>query len=406
MRQILQPEVPRYQNVGASVGGTPLGPFLPGGTWVGPEKEAHMELSRRMSWALAALAAAIAWGPPTAFGQGRSNGGMARTPAQNGIIEGEALVPGAVANGGSVSSQPMSGYGTGWGGGAHLFWSAGATGAVLDVTVDVGAPAEYAVELYFTKAPDYGQVAVEIGGQPSPVMFDGYAPRVMAPRPTQAGRFALQAGSQTFAFKIVGKNPSSAGFRMGLDQIRLYPVGVIGGTAAVSQTAVQPPQTAAPTGPKIPAAGKKGPGGGGPSASDQQETPKQPGESCDSTCVGDVATVYRRADDGGCQAWFRFPCSPYGCDATLGLCHDHCVTDGYCAQGAGCDTVTSRCTSEGARCAGPFTVRMPDGADESCVPYKCVAGTCRTVCTNPYDCAPGYTCNIAAGTCVPSPQKK
>lgn len=166
--------------------------------------------------------------------QGGATGPAAATPpaaAQSAAkavnIEAELLTaPGKFqVNGGKVVMQPMTSFGSGWSGSRQLFWSGGATGAVLDLLVDIPASGTYAVELYLTRAPDYANLKIEVDGKPSPANFVGYAAKVTAPVPTQAGKFSLQAGQRRIAFMIVGKQQQSTNYFVGIDRIRLYPVG-------------------------------------------------------------------------------------------------------------------------------------------------------------------------------------
>jgi hypothetical protein len=144
-------------------------------------------------------------------------------------FEGEALVKSGAfqINGGQARVQQMVGFGSGWSGGEQLFWSEGAPGAVLDLVVNVPAASKYAVEIYMTRAPDFGQIKFEIDGQASIVPFDGMAPQVMPSGPVQLGSFPLQAGSRRVSLMIIGKYAQSAGYFVGIDKLRLYPAGPI-----------------------------------------------------------------------------------------------------------------------------------------------------------------------------------
>ena len=130
-------------------------------------------------------------------------------PATMFTVEGEDLVKAGKiqTNAGKVVVQPMAGFGPGWSGGAQLFWSGGAVGATLDLTIDVPASATYAVELYMTRAPDYADFIMEINGKPSALKFSAYTQSVMAPNPMQVGNFPLQAGLRKLSLLIVGKYP-------------------------------------------------------------------------------------------------------------------------------------------------------------------------------------------------------
>lgn len=142
-------------------------------------------------------------------------------------VEAEQLVQAgkASANGGKVVVQPMAGFGQGWSQNAQLFWSGGAVGAVLDLTIDVPAASAYAVEVYLTRAPDYADLKIEIDGKPSPVTFSGFAPAVMAPNPMQAGKFSIQPGARKVSFMISGKYQQATNYFVGIDRIVFYPAG-------------------------------------------------------------------------------------------------------------------------------------------------------------------------------------
>ncbi|HEX9181315.1 MAG TPA: hypothetical protein VF859_13020 [Burkholderiales bacterium] len=142
-------------------------------------------------------------------------------------IEAEALVKAGKAsvNSGGVTVQAMAGFGSGWSGNAQLFWTGGKVGAVLDLVIDVPAPGTYGVELYLTRAPDYGDVKIEVDGKPVAALFNGYAAKVSPGGPLMVGRFPLQPGPRKVSFMIVGKDRQSTGYFAGIDQVKLYPVG-------------------------------------------------------------------------------------------------------------------------------------------------------------------------------------
>lgn len=144
-------------------------------------------------------------------------------------IEAESLVAsGAIeVSGGQAVAQPMTGFGDGWSGGAQLFWTGGTVGAVLDILIDVPAASKYAVEIYMTRAPDYGRLQLEVDGKASSVPFDGIAPQVFPSGPIQVGTFPLQAGNRRVSLMITGKHPQSTGYYVGIDKVRLYPAGPI-----------------------------------------------------------------------------------------------------------------------------------------------------------------------------------
>jgi hypothetical protein len=114
---------------------------------------------------------------------------------------------------------------------------------------------------------------------------------------------------------------------------------------------------------------------------------------CDSTCVNSVTVVRQwSASAGACVTWFAYPCEPYDCDDDGRTCRTSCVSDVDCSQGALCDTATGRCTTGPTVCSDAFTVEQANGAQQSCAPYRCVAGTCMEHFDGIGGCAPGFQC--------------
>ena len=142
------------------------------------------------------------------------------------VYEGENLATSgkATVSGGSVTAQTMSGFGTSWSGNAQLFWGGGQPGAVLDLSLDVASAGEYRIELHMTKAPDYGQLKIQVDGKTTAVTFDGYAPSVMPSGPINIGEFNLTAGGHKLNLLITGKHQSSTGFLVGIDLVLLTPM--------------------------------------------------------------------------------------------------------------------------------------------------------------------------------------
>lgn len=138
-------------------------------------------------------------------------------------FEGETLARSGkyLVNAGKVQVQPMAGFGKGWSGDAQLFWSGGATGAVLDLLLDVRESGRYRVELHLTRAPDYARLKAEVEGQASAVSPDPWSASVLPPAPWQLGTFTLRSGTRKLSLMIVGKHPQSTGYYVGIDRVRL-----------------------------------------------------------------------------------------------------------------------------------------------------------------------------------------
>lgn len=60
---------------------------------------------------------------------------------------------------------------------------------------------------------------------PSSASFDGYSATLSRGTNTNFGTISLAAGNHTIQFKVNGKNASSSGYRLGIDQISLTPSG-------------------------------------------------------------------------------------------------------------------------------------------------------------------------------------
>ncbi len=118
-------------------------------------------------------------------------------------------------------------------------------------------------------------------------------------------------------------------------------------------------------------------------------------------CVGSVFEPWTCDGQGSCVKGTSQDCGSYACDATANACKTTCSGDGDCATGSKCNTSTGQCAQQGTTCKDPYTVKQANGQEQSCEPYKCVAGACQQQCTTDDDCAPGNGCN-ASNACVPS----
>ena len=127
--------------------------------------------------------------------------------------------------GGQTVSQDMSGFGRGWSGNTQLFWLGGAVGATLDLLINVPVDGSWSVEIALTQAPDYGELAFEVDGQPVRQHFDGYAQQVAGPVTVALGAFTLTRGLHPISLKIVGRNPAASGWLAGVDRVVVKPAG-------------------------------------------------------------------------------------------------------------------------------------------------------------------------------------
>jgi len=142
--------------------------------------------------------------------------------------EGESLTVAAKASEGSVVIQQMAGFGTAWSKNAQALWSPTKPGATLGFPLLIGTTKDalYAFTFAYTKAPDYGLVQLMVNGAAVGAPFDGYAPTVTHSGLVTLGNAILKKGPawNQIEFKVVGKNPKSAGFLVGVDLMNMAPV--------------------------------------------------------------------------------------------------------------------------------------------------------------------------------------
>jgi hypothetical protein len=140
--------------------------------------------------------------------------------------QGESLVSSQFAQvrKGRVLVQDMRGFGGGWGGNAQLFFAAEDTGSRLVLQIPAPGSARYAVDLYLTRAPDYGQLRLELEHGKGAVVFDGYSPRVEPAGKLRLGEAAADEGALVLDIRVTGRHRKSTGYVAGIDRIALVPV--------------------------------------------------------------------------------------------------------------------------------------------------------------------------------------
>jgi hypothetical protein len=137
--------------------------------------------------------------------------------------------------------QDMARYGAQqWGNGMQLFCSAKLDG-ILRFDMPVNLPGNYALDLYATKAPDYGQIQVLLDGNPFGKVIDLYAASVMPSGRIPVGIAKLENGTHLFDFRVVGKNATANNYNFGLDSYTLN-----------ATTSSPPPVTLPPPNPAYP----------------------------------------------------------------------------------------------------------------------------------------------------------
>jgi hypothetical protein len=123
--------------------------------------------------------------------------------------------------------QPMSYWtrpGRRWSQDWQLFCPCSRTGAYVELEVTVPATAEYRLDVYFTRASDYGTVRVFVDGKPVGGTFAGFYPVVGPAGKVALGRVDLRRGAHRLRFTVVGRSGKATGYNMGIDCLELTPL--------------------------------------------------------------------------------------------------------------------------------------------------------------------------------------
>ncbi|MEY2929668.1 MAG: hypothetical protein RL033_417, partial [Pseudomonadota bacterium] len=128
--------------------------------------------------------------------------------------------------GGRCFPQAMDPFDAGnWSEGRQLF-----CGAPGPQSVTLKLPVEHSglqrLELYATRAPDFGIVEVYLDGVRLGA-FDAWSLGVLASGAIPLGERMLRAGTHELSFVVRAKNPASTGFQLGIDAITLLPLAPV-----------------------------------------------------------------------------------------------------------------------------------------------------------------------------------
>ena len=140
-------------------------------------------------------------------------------------IEGEALTKSALASEGSVKLTSMLEYGAAWSGRAQLIWRPHRDGAILRLQVQAQGDGLHRISLAHGRGPRAANFIVKVGGKQIGGVIEGYALKVLRAPWVDLGLVQLQAGANNLVFTVRGRNPSSAGWEVGIDAIELTPLG-------------------------------------------------------------------------------------------------------------------------------------------------------------------------------------
>jgi hypothetical protein len=120
-----------------------------------------------------------------------------------------------------LDPQDMTGFGPRWSGDSHLWFRPAGPGAAVTLELPVAAAGRYRLAVWLTKAVDYGQVQVSIDGQTVGGPVDGFNDGVIPTGRLDVGEVELAEGAHRLTFTVVGKNPRSTGYMVGVDAVVL-----------------------------------------------------------------------------------------------------------------------------------------------------------------------------------------
>lgn len=136
-------------------------------------------------------------------------------------IEAESLLATTTVKRGRVAGQGMSGFGPGWSGDHHLWWTGGKPGDVLTMKVPGLKPGTINLTLFTTTAADYAKVKIAINGQLQEA--DLYSAGVLPGKPLLFENVNVSPGEPLqIDIHIAGKNDlATPQFMVGIDRVEV-----------------------------------------------------------------------------------------------------------------------------------------------------------------------------------------
>jgi hypothetical protein len=145
-------------------------------------------------------------------------------PAPGGLIEAEDLSVIAKSREFSFWLQPSDGFSGGnWSEDGHMFAHNTKDGDWIELQLPEQEPGRYALEVFMTKAADYGIVVVSVNGTRRGT-FDLWSGRGVLPTDAlKLGDVELSGSEDVIRFAVEGTNPNAASpfFQFGIDGIRI-----------------------------------------------------------------------------------------------------------------------------------------------------------------------------------------
>lgn len=144
-------------------------------------------------------------------------------PPAKGVIriEGESLVEKFSPPRGQLRAQGMSGFGNGWSGNSHLWWTGGKPGDVLTLKLEGLKPGNYNLSIFTTGAHDYAKIKAAINGQLQTA--DLYSEKVVPAETLHFKDINVSPGEPLqIDIHITGRNEAATPrFMVGIDRIEV-----------------------------------------------------------------------------------------------------------------------------------------------------------------------------------------
>ncbi|WP_308402522.1 DNRLRE domain-containing protein [Streptomyces sp. TBY4] len=137
------------------------------------------------------------------------------------LQEAEQLLPATAASAPVVHQGNLNG--TWFAGGGNVRFDAAKQGDAFTLNFEAAEDGLYALGTQQTAARDYGILQLALDGEPIGQPFDGHHP-VVETRPVNLGLQYLTKGTHALTFTVTGKNEASAGFKAGVDQVKVVPL--------------------------------------------------------------------------------------------------------------------------------------------------------------------------------------
>ena len=115
-----------------------------------------------------------------------------------------------------------------WLGGAQLLWGARKAGDSMKLGIEAPTAGQYVIGARITRSADYGTFELSLSGQTIGEACDCFAKKTrgkgaLITQTVSLGPCSLTQGPNEIELEVVGKNPASKGYALGIDAIILWP---------------------------------------------------------------------------------------------------------------------------------------------------------------------------------------